>query len=154
MQISYNQLTELTGFSYRTIKKRIGGRLRPVGVGPSGANLWESTEALPLIYESTPGGQAEQPAGQATSHHDRYEKIRADLLELKYKRLSGELIPAADIRVRWARIANAVKTRFLGLADRLAQMLETTSTQDERREMIDSEIRQILISLGAADGSD
>ena len=49
MKISYNQLTELTGFTFRTLKKRMDG-LKPVGSSQTGANLWESKEALLLIY--------------------------------------------------------------------------------------------------------
>ena len=50
MKVSYNQLTELTGKTYRTIKRR----LNESGVEPVAKQvntiLFESTEALNAIY--------------------------------------------------------------------------------------------------------
>lgn len=57
------------------------------------------------------------------------------------------LIPASKVSETWTRIIVAAKTQFLALPDRLAQMLETASTFDDRRALIDAEIKNILSSL-------
>ena len=58
-------------------------------------------------------------------------------MELKNALLRGELIPLEVIKEESDRNAISIRNRFLAMPDRLAQMLETTSTFAERREVID-----------------
>ena len=80
----------------------------------------------------------------------RLAAAQANLQELKIAELKGELIPADKIAETWSRIITAAKMQFLALPDRLAQMLETASTANARRIIIDAEIKNILEAL--ADG--
>ena len=146
MKVSYAQLTDLTGKAYRTLKKCMDG-LKPVGVGSGGANLWDSKQALPLIYGI---GKGTEEKLDAQAEKARLDKERADNMELKNAQLRGELIPLDVIKEESDRNAISIRNRFLAMPDRLAQMLETTSTFAERREVIDSEIRRALEAL--ADG--
>jgi len=150
MKVSYNQLCEMTGFTYRTIKKRIDG-IEPVGVTRTKANLWESTEVLPAIYayNGTAGGDNKK-ADSCLSVNDeraRLAKAQADGQELKNAQLRRELIPVSETVNLWGRIITAAKRQLLALPDRLSQILETTTTVEERRAVIDREIRIVLESL-------
>lgn len=55
MKSSYSYLSTITGFSYRTIKKRLADAgLQPISQGKSGeAIFFESTAALPILYGKT-----------------------------------------------------------------------------------------------------
>ena len=158
MKVSYSQLEQLTGFTYRTLKKRMDG-LQPVGRGRNAANLWESIEALPLIYQVDQGNGDGDPDGdgdgesrvdydeQWKQQRARLAKEQADAQALKNAVRRRELIPADKVRETWERIVGAANKQFLGLPARLAQMLETATTTDEVREIIDAEIKAVLYSL-------
>ena len=150
MKISYNQLSDLTGFSYRVLKKRLDG-LQPVGVGRTKANLWESKEALPLIYVRNGGSASDEPDEKEKLDFDvekaRLAKEQADGQALKNAKDRGELIPASEITDTWGRIVTAAKLQFLALPDRLSQMLETASTASDRRALIEAEVKSILEGL-------
>lgn len=151
MKISYNQLTELTGFTFRTLKKRMDG-IKPVGSSQTGANLWESNEALLLIYSRNETNDPNETGEQLDFNDEkaRLAKEQADGQALKNAKDRGELIPASEITETWGRIVTAAKMQFLALPDRLSQMLETAATADKRRTIIDAEIKNILDGL--ADG--
>lgn len=149
-QVSYNELTELTGKSYRTLKKKLYG-LTPVGKGKSGAKLWDSIQALERIYASTngtgghEGGQDEVfdlSQERAMLAREQREKVMIENAEKK-----KQLIPADKVKEVWARIVVAVKTQLLALPDRLAQLLEASETVEDRRALIDSEVKTILDNL-------
>lgn len=79
MEQSYNQLSTLTGISYRTIKKR----LTEAGLEPlrtkGKAHLFESKEALPLLY----GTDMEDDKG-------KLERARTALADEQTRRLKRE----------------------------------------------------------------
>ncbi|PYI81223.1 MAG: hypothetical protein DMF05_03630 [Verrucomicrobia bacterium] len=64
MHLSISQLSELTGRDRRTIAKQLSDV--PHVAGQRGAMLYESTEALPLVYavDNLEGARAEE-AGSA-----------------------------------------------------------------------------------------
>lgn len=151
MQVSYNKLTELTGFSYRVLRKRLFG-LSPVGTGRTNANLWESQEALPLLYNQngnsgTGKKDLERELLDFNVEKTRLAKEQADGQALKNAVQRRELIPASEITATWGRIVTAAKLQFLALPDRLSQMLETASTASDRRAIIEAEVKSILEGL-------
>ena len=75
---------------------------------------------------------------------------QADGQALKNAMQRRELIPASEVAETWGRIVTAAKMQFLALPDRLSQMLETASTANARRIIIEAEIKNILEAL--ADG--
>jgi len=151
MHISYNKLTDLTGFSYRTLHKRLSG-LSPVGTGRTGANQWESKEALPLLYTRNGKPVTDKPDDESEQLYFNTEKARlakeqADGQALKNAMQRRELIPASEIAETWGLIVTAAKLQFLALPDRLSQMLETASTASDRRTIIEAEIKSVLEGL-------
>ncbi|GAB6909854.1 hypothetical protein DESC_930024 [Desulfosarcina cetonica] len=53
MKMNYRQLSEITGFHMNTIRNRLlGSSLEPEHEGPGTPKLWESAEALLVIYEA------------------------------------------------------------------------------------------------------
>jgi phage terminase Nu1 subunit (DNA packaging protein) len=150
MHISYNKLSELTGFSYRTVRERLF-ELKPAGKGLTGKPEWESREALPLLYtqngKMTTDKDTEGEKIDLNAEKARLAKEQADSQAMKNAIQRGELIPSSMVAETWSRIVNAAKLKFLALPDRLSQMLETASTIHDRRKIIDAEIRNILEDL-------
>src|SRR5436309_9528006 len=80
---SINQLAELTGRDRRTITKQLQD-LRFVD-GEKGAHLYESTEALPLIYavDNLEAARAEQARSQAALNKVREEVLRKERIPIQ-----------------------------------------------------------------------
>jgi len=76
MLLSINQLWELTGRDRKTITKRLEG-LR-FTAGEKSAHLYESTEAMPLIYavDNLEAARAKQALSQASLNAVREEDLR------------------------------------------------------------------------------
>src|SRR5213593_3081153 len=83
MLLSINQLSELTGRDRRTITKHLGD-LRFVD-GEKGAHLYESSEALPLIYrvDNLEAARAEQARSQTALNKIREENLRKERIPIQ-----------------------------------------------------------------------
>jgi hypothetical protein len=79
---SLNQLSELTGFDRRTIKKQLANL--PFAAGKRGAKLYESVTALEAIY--TPSGleaaRAKMALSQASLNREREMKLRRERIPI------------------------------------------------------------------------
>lgn len=138
MKVSYTQLSDLTGMTYRTIKKRLdSANLKPAGQaeGPGGANLWESKDALRAIYAPVAGDRLDP--GQERALLDR-EKRKTQ--EMKNKELKGQLIDAERVSELWARIIVAAKTKILSIKSECAPLVRELVIDSEDCEMILSAI--------------
>ncbi len=76
MQLSISQLSELTGRERRTVSNKLADI--PHTPGDKGAMLYESTQALPLIYavDNLEAARAAQARSQASLNALREEDIR------------------------------------------------------------------------------
>ena len=83
MLLSINKLSELTGRDRRTIKKQLED-LHFVD-GEKGAHLYESTEALPMIYrvDKLESARAKQALSQASLNAIREENLRKEHVPLQ-----------------------------------------------------------------------
>src|SRR5437764_786919 len=80
---SVNQLSELTGRDRRTVKKQLE-ELHFV-LGEKGAHLYESSEALPLIYavDNLEAARAKQALSQASLNALREEDLRKQRIPIQ-----------------------------------------------------------------------
>src|SRR5438046_9499717 len=80
---SVNQLSELTGRDRRTIKKQLE-ELHFV-LGEKSAHLYESSEALPLIYrvDNLESARAKQALSQASLNAVKEENLRKERVPLQ-----------------------------------------------------------------------
>ncbi len=83
MLLSINRLSELTSRDRRTITKQLED-LRFVD-GEKGAHLYESTEALPLIYavDNLEAARAKQALSQAALNAVREEVLRKERIPIQ-----------------------------------------------------------------------
>ncbi|MBW2053498.1 MAG: DUF1441 family protein [Deltaproteobacteria bacterium] len=141
MEISINQLMEISGMSYRTIKKRLEGLSPERKEGR--AYLYESTKVLPILFNWKPAKRDLV----LNEERARLAKEQADAQELKNAQLRGQLIPAADVAEAWSKIVVAVKQHVLALPSRLAQMLETVETRAGKQAIMEAEVKKALEAL-------
>ena len=83
MKLPILKFTELTGVHRDTISKRLADL--PFEAGPKGAHLYESTEALPLIYavDNLESARAKQALSQASLNAIKEENLRKERVPLQ-----------------------------------------------------------------------
>ena len=83
MKLPILKFTELTGVHRDTISKRLADL--PFEAGKKGAKLYESTEALPLIYavDNLEAARAEQARSQAALNKVREEVLRKERIPIQ-----------------------------------------------------------------------
>ena len=83
MKVPILKMAELTGVHRDTISKRLADL--PFEAGKKGAKLYESTEALPLIYavDNLEAARAEQARSQAALNKVREEVLRKERIPIQ-----------------------------------------------------------------------
>ena len=116
--ISGSQISDLTGASWRTVRKRLDA----AGLSPTrdgAADMWESTTALrAVLVEAKPNGLDPQ---QERARKDAAQALKT---EMENQRRAGELMVAADAAAAWAAHISAAKTKLLSLPTKLPPLLE------------------------------
>jgi hypothetical protein len=117
MKASISQLSTWTGFDRRTVSGRLHDL--PSTPGPRRARLYESRDALRLIYA---GSSAD---GSLNSQQERaaLDKVRRLILEEQRRERSGELISADEVRERWQTVILRVRSRLLAMPTKLAGLV-------------------------------
>jgi len=70
------------------------------------------------------------------------EEIR--ILKLEYEEKSGILVRTDTVKVSWFNVLRVLRDRTLNLPDRLAPILAAEMDPKQVRELLDTELRQIL----------
>lgn len=163
-ELSLNQYQELTGKSYRTIKKRLE-RLDPLRTDGKSV-FYQPKEALPLIYseltethasaDETGSGEGEgfgsgPPHVQLTKQRTRVEKLRADKLQLEIDQLKGNLFGAEKIKSDWEEMTGAFRAKMLGLPARVSLQLAQLKTPAEIENLLRRTINEALSELSQYD---
>lgn len=117
LKASYNQLSEMTGMTYRTIKGRLNG-MDPVGTGKNNALLFETKDVLPVLY----GDPAVHERLNLEQERARLAKEQADRVEMENAKERKELLPADEVEPFWAAVINNAKTLLLGLPAKIAPL--------------------------------
>ena len=72
------------------------------------------------------------------------EAYNARLAKLEYEEKSGILVRTDTIKVSWFNVLRVLRDRTLNLPDRLAPILAAEMDPKQVRELLDTELRQIL----------
>lgn len=95
---------------------------------------------------SVEAAQSTPPGGGPSFAQSRAirEAYNARLAKLDYEERSLTLIRTDTVKVTWFNILRVLRDRTLNLSDRLAPILATEMDPKRIREMLDTELRQIL----------
>jgi phage terminase Nu1 subunit (DNA packaging protein) len=105
----------MTGHTRDTVRKRLRD-LRPEDeVGPYGARMYDSAEALAAIYSGAPAGDLDLAQERAKLAAKQAERVALDV-----KRLRAELLPVADVTNAWAALAEHFEAELATLPAALA----------------------------------
>lgn len=124
MLVSVTKLSELTGISRDTIRKRCGALLTE-GVR---AQEIESSDALPLIYNADSDFDYDSEKARLTHH-------QANIAGLEEEIRKKNLIPADAVQSHWESMIGNMRGKLLNLPGRLAsKVIGADTMQDAERE--------------------
>lgn len=142
MKQSISELNLLTGLDRRRINRALAD-LKPTP-GPKGAQLYESTEALPLLYLQ-PG---ENDSFDLTAERARLAHHQANAAGLQERKLRGELIEIEECADIIGQDYANVRARLLAIPSRAApELLGLCTTAIRAR--LDDLVREVLEELSA-----
>lgn len=136
---SINRLAELTGRANKTIKGRLEP-LKPVKEGA--AYLYESKEALPLIYDLQTAGDLDITEERARLAHHQANKTALEEAVLK-----GDLIPAEEVLAQWERLVSGFRAKMLAMPTKTSHLLVNVQEFDEIESILKSHIYEALKEL-------
>ena len=134
---SLNGLGELTGIDRRTIKRKIA-HLNYKKEGRS--HLYNSEEALPIIYSRETGVYDSDQERARLTHH------QANIAALDEQIKEKSLIPADVVLDRWQQILANVRARLLSIPSSLAATC-ANAKRDTVEEKAAELVRQALDEL-------
>ncbi len=98
-------------------------------------------------YLRDQAAKAQAGAPDYASERARCIRARADLAEMEAEAKRGSLIAAEDVEVAWIAVLALLRTRLLGLPDRLAPLAHDQGTVGDTRNVIRAAIREVLDEL-------
>ncbi len=144
--VSYNQLAELTGMAYRTIKKRLEeANINPVKREAKGA-WFLPADALRAIYLG--GAQSAEGKLDPVQEKALLDKAKREYQELKTAEAKGVLAPVEVTGKIIADLAINVRTKVLGIPSKMAAILPADIRSDAYKDL-DKLAREILSDLAA-----
>jgi len=140
--ISISRLSELTGASTRTVNKRCAGLERRKG--KKNAILFDSKQALPLIYQLDEDDKPDPTKENALLSRERRLKTRVERMVLE-----GGLVPAAEVVNFCYDMAATIRNKILAIVPKLRNKYPHIDA--EILSDIDEDLREALTEL-ADDG--
>jgi len=94
-------------------------------------------------------GKGDSAEAQKLAADARLKTTRADVEELKYQSLTGELVPKAMVKANLVETFTRVRNSFLALGDRLMNRTYTLYPElaVEAKRMVDREVREALVEI-------
>lgn len=132
MDVNINQLMEMTGKSFRTIKKKLDTAKVDVVRSDGRSDFYPCQVALEALYEQT----------EKARENLLMAKANREMAEIELARLRGELVEATEVDTEWARIGTLVKNKVLGIASKMKQRYSNVTI--EQYEYLDQLLREAL----------
>ena len=112
-------------------------------------NTNQAQQRKPKDEENKPAPHvaAELPANSGPSYAQSRafkEAYNARLAKLEYEEKSGALVRTDSVKVAWFNVLRVLRDRALNLPDRMAPLLAAETDPKQVRELLDTELRQIL----------
>jgi phage terminase Nu1 subunit (DNA packaging protein) len=141
-ELSINQLSALTGSTYRTIVARL--RDLPPKREDGRSKYYEPKVALPLIYEV---GNLDDGKLDPAQERARKDKELADKTAMENAATRGEMLNADRVRIAVQHILGAVRLRLLAIPSKSAPYLLGLKEITQIQAKLTDEIHECLTEL-------
>ena len=143
MEVTAEQLAQVLACSAFNVRQlAVNGVIRKTA--PGRYPLFASIRSYCEHMRALATGRGE---GTPAAEKRRFAKAQADMMELKMKRLSGELLSAADVKSEWISVMSQTRARLLAVSSRIGAHLTAHDLA-----VVDAEIREALSALADGDG--
>lgn len=116
--LNLQEIEQLTGFTFKTIKKRLqSAGLKPVRKKGK-ATLYDTYELLPALYK-----KQSSDAEQLTLERARLAKVQAEKVKVETSRLLGKLVDKEEWCKDWSAMIVDFKNKLLSLPLKVAPKL-------------------------------
>jgi hypothetical protein len=139
MEMTINQLMELTGKSFRTVKKRLEP-LNPVREDGRAA-FYDTKAALELLYPTV--------ASELARENLLLERARREKVEIEVGQMRGVLVPIKEVVKNVEREYSFVRSQLRALPSKLAKPLSMTIDPNEVHTRLSEAVDECLTELTA-----
>lgn len=140
------QLSEVTGLDRRTVKHRLA-EVKPFRLEGK-AIIYDAQKVLPILLgfddyrnQDTDKSLAEEQL--------RYEKARADKVELEVEKLRGEVVPIEDVVRTVNKEYTYVRTTILSLPAKRAKEFALEDDPSKIQALLQDDVNEVLAHLQA-----
>lgn len=138
-------LVTLTGLARQTIREKLAGtEIRTDGGPRKNASVYESKQALPILYGLDLSGL------DLTDERAKLAREQTELVRIKRLELSGESIRLSDVRAEWLSLIGVLKGRMMAMASRIGPEIHPKMDVREIEDLIIAYVHSALQE--AADG--
>lgn len=145
MLVSYNQLSDLTGKTYRTIKKRIDA----AGIEPEAmkgnAQMFDSVNVLQVIYST--GAEDAGDVLDLQQERAKLAQAQTEKIEIQIHQMQGDLVPAEEVTKAWQLLVGAMRARLLSMPTKAAPLVMVADSQIEAKEVLQKHVHEALNEL-------
>ncbi len=142
-------LEDLTGCSFKTIKKKLSSvGISPVKVSQKGT-FYDSGEALRAIY----AGQAQEELN-LQEERAKLAKAQTEKTQYETEKLKKNLVSAEDVVSEWSKYINNVRSKLLLLPTKMSKDLKGITEAKDIERILEDAIYECLtdLSRGGFDG--
>ena len=144
-QLSIADFERLTGFTFRTVKRRLG-KIDPIyQKGPK--VLYDSIPAFKALY-ATPDGKGKLSLEQERA---KLAQVQTKKLELEFRVLKKELVVAEEIIEEFSKRVVAAKTKFLAIPSKLAARFKSYSEPSDLQEVAENLVFEALTEVSESE---
>ena len=141
---SLREIQDLTGFSFKRIKQKIGG-LKPEKISGS-IHYYDTRKLIPLLFEA----KKNMEGLELDQERARLASAQADRTEIIVQQMKRELIPVDEIEFALNKIFASLRARCLALPSKIAPQLVGLNPQEIEFTLKES-IHELLTELSTFD---
>ncbi len=144
--VTISDLGDHTGFTYRTIKRRLQS-LKPLSLQIQGTyeNSEDALKVIVSLQQKDELSLADERAKLAKAQNQK--------IELEYKVMKGELVSAEEFIEEYSKRVVATKNRFLGIPSKLGARFRSFGEAEDLEEEAEELIHEALREMAVADAS-
>ena len=143
MELSIAEIEKISGFSYKTIKKRLEN-LAPIR-RKGNSIFYESRDAIPLLFKAESEGRLNLDQERA-----KLAKAQTEKVELESSKLKGTLVDANELAEAFKKEIIAAKAKLLRIPKTLGAQYPTIESSLHLEDFATDLIHESLAEIASA----
>lgn len=141
MESTYEEMSNMTGKTYRTIRKKISG-LEPIRK-EGGRLYFDTTVALPMIYKDN----RQKEGLDLQQERAKLAKEQRKKTRLQNEEIEGKLINAEEAKEEWTKYILNCRAKLLALPNKITPQVANQSSHSQIHNIIKKNVYDALNEL-------